>query len=348
MALTELRHKVSHSEVGRIDRVVQGLTQLSRSDIRGMFEHGCVFLDGRPCLDSGLFVNENSLVLVKYDPHHRYKERSQYQSRRFRIVHEDPYLIVVEKSAGLLTVPTVRREKENLVEALNVYLRRGRASGVYAAVVHRLDRDTSGLLVFGKNLSIAKRLKDQFEAHKPLREYLAIVAGVLDKPKGTFRSFLSTDEDLNQVSMPMRGKENPSRRSDRKPEGRGDKHHHHVKDGKPRFDGAAKPFKKKEPQLAITHYQVVEVFKNATLVRVRLETGRRNQIRVHFSEIGHPVLGDTRYETDLARHPFWKYPRLALHATQLGFTHPLHGKKLNFKSDPGIEFQEFLKSQHRP
>jgi 23S rRNA pseudouridine1911/1915/1917 synthase len=314
MALVKIAHQVVLSEVGRIDRVVQALTNFSRAQIRGMFEQGCVSLDGKACLDPGLCVEVNTLVSVEYDPHRRYKERAQYQSRIFQIIHEDPYLLVVEKSAGVLTVPTLRNEKENLLEALNVYLRRGRSKGIHAEVVHRLDRDTSGLLVFAKNVSVAQKLKSQFEMHKPLREYIAIVAGTLSKTQGTFRSFLATDEDLNQRSVPS-------------PQ-----------------DGVVD---KTKGALAITHYEVIDVLRDTTHVKVTLETGKRNQIRVHFSEIGHPVLGDARYEPKLARHPSWKHHRLALHAAKLGFTHPITGKNLCFESTAGTEFDQFLREQRR-
>lgn len=330
MAHIEIQHAVKPDEAGRIDLVVQALTKLSRADIRGIFEHGCVSLDGKPCLDSGAWVKEKSLVALRYDPHRRYKERPHFQSRIFRILHEDSSLMVVEKAAGVLTVPTVRREKENLEAAINLYLRR-QSGSAYAAVVHRLDRDTSGLLVFGKSEGIAQRLKSQFEEHKPLREYLAIVTGTLEKPKGTFRSFLATDEDLYQRSVPSSKSGPPVARNPR------------TRDTRASHPKAAVP----PGKLAITHYETVEVLKNATVVKVRLETGRRNQIRVHFAEIGHPVLGDSRYEPALARHPAWRYPRLALHAAKLGFVHPITGKSLAFDSAPGFEFEEFLRQNNR-
>ncbi len=323
MALKEIHHEVGPHESGRIDRVVQSLTKLSRADVRGLFEHGCIFLNVAPCQDSGTQVSQGSKVSIKYDPHQRYKERARYRSSRFRTIHEDPYLLVVEKSAGILTVPTKRHEKENLMEAIKVYLLRSGAPRSHAAVVHRLDRDTSGLLVVGKNDHIAQKLKAQFEAHKPLREYLAIVSGTLAQARGTFRSILETDEDLNQRSI----SENTGGR-------------------KPHGKMGNKPPQQSRGKLAITHYEILETFRDATLVKVRLETGRRNQIRVHFSEAGHPVLGDSRYEPERARHRSWRYPRLALHAAKLGFTHPITGKNLFFESAPGIEFQEFLAS-HR-
>src|SRR5207253_1439162 len=143
------------------------------------------------------------------------------------------------------------------------------------------DRDTSGILVFAKDTRTAERLIEQFKAHEPRREYVAIVAGRLPEG-GTFESRLVTDRFLNQRS---------TRDADR------GKH-------------------------AVTHYRVVEFLPDTSLVKVVLETGRRNQIRVHFSERGHPVLGDRRYQSRLAEHPRWKAARLALHARSLGFSHP--------------------------
>jgi 23S rRNA pseudouridine1911/1915/1917 synthase len=100
-------------------------------------------------------------------------------------------------------------------------------------------------------------------------------------------------------------------------------------------------------QLAITHYRVVAHLDGATVVQVRLETGRRNQIRVHFAEAGHPVLGDPRYEAELARHPRWPHQRLALHARLLGFEHPVTGQALRLESPLPAEFERFLKASAR-
>src|SRR5690606_8501478 len=99
-----------------------------------------------------------------------------------------------------------------------------------------------------------------------------------------------------------------------------------------------------EGERAVTHYQVQESFGSASLVRAQLETGRRNQIRVHFSEAGHPVLGDRRYRPDRARHFLWTANRLALHAVILGFRHPRTGQTLRFESPMPIEFERFLKA----
>src|SRR6185503_15777677 len=130
-----------------------------------------------------------------------------------------------------------------------------------------------GLLVFGKTSAMASALKNQFAARKPRREYMAVVAGELSPREGRFETYLATAGNLDRYSTRDRRK----------------------------------------GELAVTHYEVEAQANGATIVRVRLETGRRNQIRVHFAEAGHPVLGDPRYRTDLAVHPRWSYRRLALH-----------------------------------
>lgn len=298
-----LKHQVRPGETGRIDLIVQKLTNRSRTQVRGLFDHGCVSLNGAVCSDAGARVAVANLVTVDYDKSRNYKEKSKaHQSPIFDLVFEDDSLLVVDKKAGYLTVPNERRDLNTVVAALCRYVSLGKQKRRMVAIVHRLDRDTSGLLVFAKNDKLAQLIKSQFEKRKPQREYLAIVAGRLKNPKGTFRSFLATDEDLNQHSTPD--------------EDRG--------------------------KLAITHYEVKRSFKDATLVSVTLETGRRNQIRVHFAEIGHPVLGDTRYEAKLARHPRWKFKRLALHAALLGFKHPVTGKELVFRSKVPPEFESFV------
>lgn len=177
-----------------------------------------------------------------------------------------------------------------------------RRNGEEAHVVHRLDRGVSGLLVFGKSLEMSMALRDQFEERKPQRRYLAIVAGAPDEPKGTIQSHLLTTKSL-------------MRRSAREDE---------------------------EGELAITHYEVKQQVGDVSVLEVRLETGRRNQIRVHMAESGHPIIGDPWYQPELAAHPRWVWKRMALHAEELGFRHPATGKPLHFEAPWPKEFSAFL------
>jgi 23S rRNA pseudouridine1911/1915/1917 synthase len=294
---------VTDENAGRVDRLVQQLYPRSRSALRGLFANGCVSLNNRPCSDPGSTAKKGDRLLIRYNPQQRYREHpKEFKSKLFRLVYEDNYIVVVDKQAGYLSMPTEKEEQESLISAVNEYLKikGGRQAG--ATLVHRLDRDTSGLLVLAKHPNLAQTIKEQFSANKPEREYLAIIRGKLKQPRGTFRSYLATDEDLNQYST-----KNPS-----------------------------------QGKLAVTHYETVRTFSDSSLVRVHLETGRRNQIRVHFSEKGHPVLGDVRYRPRLAAHALWDYPRLALHAASLSFIHPVKKKKLSFRSPVPAEFRAFL------
>ncbi len=303
MAIVELSGRVEDEQPGRIDQFVCRLTGRSRSDVRGLFHHGCVQLNGVPCDSPGHELRPGDVIHVRHDPHTRYRQPPRSRSSSaFRIVFEDDVLIVVDKPAGILTVPTDRGERHTLQSAVDQHVRRVRR-GAHAEVVHRLDRETSGLLVFAKDSRTARALRDQFRIRKAEREYIAIVAGVLAATQGTFETRLATTKSLQRYSVS---------RSD-------------------------------QGELAITHYTVETALNDVTLVRARLETGRRNQIRVHFAEAGHPILGDERYEPELARHPAWPHPRLALHAATLGFEHPRTSASLRFSSPMPREFENLIR-----
>jgi RluA family pseudouridine synthase len=213
---------------------------------------------------------------------------------RLRIVFEDSDLIVIEKSEGLLTVASTDVPHEHAEAFLNTYLG-ARPGEARVLVVHRLDRDTSGLLVFAKNSWSRDRLQELFATHDIERMYLAIVHGSIVPPSGTFRSFLAEDRDLRVRTV---------------------------------SDAAGKE--------AVTHYRTITSGRRYSMLEVTLETGRRNQIRVHLAEAGHPVVGDRMYgppETSPLR-------RLALHASLLGFVHPRTGRKMQFTTEVPAPFRD--------
>lgn len=294
--------EVTAEQAGRVDLVVRSLTDLSRSKLRGLFDHHCVTVNGALCEDLGTRVAAGDQVAVTYDPSRGYREKpKEWVDRAFSIVFEDEHLIVVNKAPNVLTVATERGEENTLFDRVTVYLSHARKKRE-PGVVHRLDRGVSGLLVFGKSAPIVTQLQEQFKQRKPERSYVAIVAGEMQASEGTFQSYLDTGNNLDRFST-----------------------HDETKG-----------------QLAITHYRVLKVLDGATVVEVRLETGRRNQIRVHFADAGHPVLGDPRYGSDRAIHPRWVQKRLALHAVTLGLTHPVTGKPLLFRSELPKPLQKFI------
>ncbi len=294
---------------GRIDRCVQQLAGGSRSHVTGLFDHDCVSLNGQVEKNPGRTLNVGDQVQVRYEDNRRYSPRRRPEKqlhRGFSIVFEDRHVVVVEKSADLLTVPTDGREPHTLLYRVNEHVKHeGRGRGAF--VVHRLDRGVSGLLMFGKTKEDARLMQNQFRQRKPERQYDALVAGIVAQDSGEFRSYLATGKNLTRYSTDD------------------------EEDG----------------QLAVTHYQVAERLPDTTHVTVQLETGRRNQIRVHFAEAQHPVLGDNRYRSDLWKEIPWAHKRFALHASTLGFTHPVTGEPMRFSSTLPAEITNFMRFSKR-
>lgn len=212
------------------------------------------------------------------------------------LLHEDEHVIVVIKSAGLLTVATERERDETAQSYLNKYL--GNRRGQMIHVVHRLDRDTSGVLVFAKTFAAREALKEQFAEHSVDRMYVAIIEGVMNPLRGTIRSHLIERRDLKMESV----------------------------DAHP------------DAKLAVTHYHTVAREGEHSLLEVRLETGRKNQIRAHLAEAGHPIIGDRMYGSTV--NPI---DRLGLHAKILGFDHPTTKKRMTFTAPVPKAFRELFR-----
>jgi 23S rRNA pseudouridine1911/1915/1917 synthase len=296
----------------RADRCVQEIAGGSRSHVTGLFDHDCVQLNGQIEIDPGRKLMPGDRLVVRFEQDRRYSPRrrpEQKKHRGFSIVYEDNDVIVVDKSAELLTVPTEAREPHTLIYRVNEHVRHeGRGRGAF--VVHRLDRGVSGLLVFGKTREMADAVQSQFSQRKPERNYDGFVAGRMVPAEGEFRSYLATGKNLTRFSTTDES----------------------------------------EGELAVTHYQTVTRFAErqqipaVTHVQVQLETGRRNQIRVHFAEAGHPVVGDRRYRPALWKRVPWPHKRLALHASTLAFEQPSTGQLLRLTSPLPVEMRNFVKS----
>ena len=221
----------------------------------------------------------------------------------FPILFEDDDVIVIEKPAGLLATHTKlvgRAARESQLTAenlLNDYVRKGQAKSRRRVwLVHRLDRETSGVMMFAKSEEVAEKFRADW-GNLTEKTYLARVAGVLQEDSGVFESYLQEDADGYRV------------RSVAAPDAR-------------RTSRVATP-----PKLARTEWRRLSTTDGTTLVEVKLKTGRKNQIRVHFSESGHPVIGDEKYGGE-------KASRLYLHAQTLRFRHPRTGEWLEFTATP--------------
>lgn len=287
--------------------LIQSHLKVQRSIALKLLHDGLVCVNGRPVFQPHWKIAVGDLLEIEYTPQPAGPSSKQNARREpFEIAYDDEHLMLVVKPAGLLTVPTPKRERNTLIGNINRWLER-QQPGVEAFCVHRLDRGVSGLLVFAKSLEIAHAMRDQFQARKPQRKYVALVAGRMAETKGTIRSYLMTDQSLNRYST-----HNPD-----------------------------------EGELAITHFEVRDQFADSAIVTVQLETGRRNQIRVHFAEAGHPIIGDTRYRARDAEHRFWPHARIALHAESLGLVHPVTGEPLQYVAPWPQEFRDFRRKASR-
>lgn len=308
MAMKQLSETVTEETAGRTDAFVRRICETSHSQSRGLIDRGCVSVDGEPCDDPANPLEPGDSVTVRYDPTQRYREKKEkrWDDRTFSVAYEDEHLIVVDKAAGTLTVPTDRGDPNTLVERVSIYISHSRSERE-ACLVHRLDREVSGLLIFGKHAAVAEQLIEQFKNQKPRRVYSAIVAGTLPDDEGTFRSHLATGNNLDRyVTAPS-----------------------------------------KHSEEAITHYKVLQRMEDATHVEVVLQTGKRNQIRVQFAYAMHPILGDTRYEPERAQHPRWIRRRIALHAASLSFVHPVTGEQKTIESPLPAAMSKFLRGSKK-
>lgn len=201
MAITTVQGEVAEEQAGRIDLYVRTLVELSRSKLKGLFAHGCVSLNELPCADPATRVSVGDSVVVTYDPHQGYSARKRpWSDRTFEIVHEDEHLLVINKAAGVLSVPTNKKEPNTLVDRVTFYLSRKKKNHE-AILIHRLDRGVSGVMVFGKTPDAAKELRVQFSSDQPKLVFVAIVHGVVKQDSGTIESYLATHKNLNRYSI---------------------------------------------------------------------------------------------------------------------------------------------------
>jgi 23S rRNA pseudouridine1911/1915/1917 synthase len=280
----------------RLDKLAAERFQLSRRAAREAIERGPIDVAGERQVDPGLEVEPDAAVT--FDPN---RPRIGTVDRRLTVLYEDRDILLVDKPAGLLVQPTPARERDTLLERAGRYqLHKRGVKKPYVGIVHRIDQQTSGVMLLVTNPRALRPFQELFRAHTIERDYLSVVEGVFLTPEGSIDFPLVEDAGDNRRGV--------SRDPDR---------------GVP----------------ATTHFRVIESYGTvASLVGIRLETGRTHQIRIHLAAIDHAVVADAVYgRRNRPKFPI-RFPRHALHAAALGFNHPMSGKPMRVDAAPPADF----------
>ncbi|MCA0366038.1 MAG: RluA family pseudouridine synthase [Bacteroidetes bacterium] len=262
--------------------LLEKMPQKSRNDVKVLLRDKHIFIEGKASSQFNQKLNVGQKVEIRWE----IKPQEQ-KLRGLKIIFEDQYLLVIDKQAGLLSIATEKQKENTAYHILSEYVKKlDPAYRIF--VVHRLDKDTSGIMMYAKSEKIQKALQENWNENILERTYLAVVEGNPKDPNGTIISYLVESKALIVYST-----KNPEK-----------------------------------GQKAITHYETFKASKSHSLLKVNLETGRKNQIRVHMKDLGHPVIGDAKYGA--TTNPI---RRLGLHAWVLAFTHPVTKEAMRFETE---------------
>ena len=279
-------------EAPLLEWLLATLSPMSRSKVKNLLRHGQVLVNGASTTQHDHQLRPNDRIAISRD---RPAPRPQgFKRSGMAIVFEDDALIVIDKPPGLLTVATDTDKTDTAFIHLNAELQARRAGQAF--VVHRIDRGTSGLLIFARTEAVRDALKENWSNVE--KTYLALVEGTPPRAEGMVENYLEERRDLR------------------------------IRTCQPDRPNAKR---------AVSHYRVVKTRGKVTLVEVKLDTGRKHQIRVHLSGLGCPVVGDRDYgsKTDPAK-------RIALHSWRLAFVHPITGEQLELESPLPIGLQRII------
>lgn len=262
----------------------------SRSKLKATLQGRGIAVNGRMVTQFDYQLKAGDKIIIS-----RHKKQNQFKSRYVKIVYEDRWLVVVEKNIGILSM-AAGHSSLNVKSVLDDYFLKSRQK-CRAHVVHRLDRDTSGLMVYAKDIETEQILEHNWHQIVYDRRYVAVVSGEMEQNSGTIANWLKDNKAYITYSSPT--------------------------------DNGGK--------YAVTHFQVLNRTTEHSLVEYKLETGRKNQIRVHSADMGHPVCGDMKYGNgDDPLH------RLCLHAYMLCFTHPVTGEPMEFSTPIPTAFRSLF------
>ena len=286
--LKEVAFKVTeNSELMKF--LIEKFPEKSRTTIKSLLAHKQITVDDMVTTKFDHPLKRGQMVFLN-----KKKSDEKPRFRGMRIVHEDADVIVIDKASGLLSMASETEKTKTAYCMLSEYVKKFNPKNLIF-IVHRLDRDTSGLMMFAKSKKVQEVLQKDWNNAIIERSYVVVVEGTVEKAEGTVTSWLKENKALVMYSS-----QTPD-------------------------DG----------QKAVTHYKVLKTDKQFSLLEVKLETGRKNQIRVHMKDMGYPVTGDKKYGAKL--NPIGQ---MGLHARVLSFKHPSSGKTLRFDTPiPG----KFLK-----
>ncbi|UHA72231.1 RluA family pseudouridine synthase [Paenibacillus sp. 481] len=277
--------------------LLSSLSNLGRNAVKSILARGQVSVNGRAVTAYNFPLQPGHTVTIQ-----REKIVEQEPLIGLSIVHEDEDIIVIHKEAGLLSIASDQENEITAYRQLTSHVRQHNPNS-RIFVVHRLDRDTSGVMLFAKNEQAKQTLQNSWQDMVQERSYVALVEGKVKKESGTIKSWLKESSTLKMYSSP------------------------YDNDG----------------QLAVTHYKVIQTIAQFSLLEVHLETGRKNQIRVHMQDIGHPIVGDKKYGSKSKA-----IGRLGLHARVIAFTHPTTGQLIRYETDIPKTFLKPFRTETAP
>jgi len=324
----DLQYLIQETESGmRLDQLLTSLDEIvSRTQAQRLLKSGNVLINGKPELSPSRKVRTGQEISLNIPPLESTKVLPE--EGELDILFEDEHLIVINKNAGVVVHQSAGHPSGTLVNYLLHHCQdlSGIGGVLRPGIVHRLDKDTSGILVVAKTDDAHQNLSEQFKEHSVKRQYQTMVWGVPGKDHGVINAALGR-HPVRRKDMSIVETDNP------------------VESGKVKG------------KYAVTHWRVLRRFEFSSLLACRLETGRTHQIRVHLTSIGHPVIGDPQYgKSPLKGFPsvsaelsqtIANFRRQALHAEILGFKHPSSGEWLEFSAPIPDDFQQLLKAiQH--
>lgn len=284
-------HLEVKEERGLLEFLLENVKE-SRSKIKATLQGRGIKVNGKTVTQFDFPLKPGMKVAVSKTK----KNQHGFKSRYVKIVYEDRWLVVVEKNVGILSM-AAGHSSLNVKSVLDDYFHKSRQR-CRAHVVHRLDRDTSGLMVYAKDTEVEQEMEHNWHDIVYDRRYVAVVSGEMEDDEGTIANWLKDNKAYVTYSSP--------------------------------YDNGGK--------YAVTHFHVLKRTTDHSLVEFRLETGRKNQIRVHCADMGHPVCGDTKYGN--GNDPLH---RLCLHAYRLCFFHPVTRKRMEFETMIPTEFRRLFK-----